>query len=369
MITISAEEILKAVDAIDMVPTRAGIVPSEFIQLEKKNKKLYFSLAAEVYGKTFAKSRQSDGDDWIFHVDRLSFVPFVKVAELFKSPADFQLNVETKKDAKRLIVKAGRRKVAFNSISFIQGYPSYGVNNAVAIPLTKRQKDLLALASKFATSDPTLAYINCVYMEKGLGILASNRISLFKGDNKEIPISVPLPILLLSLIDSKRVRSVEVAKNAVKLVLDCGNIYQAINATAKTDFPLKQISKQFVRGTDYPVQFKVKAGVFLKALLRLELYVKGVVARELFVYAKGIKGEDKLTLYCDTPQGRFTENVSMIDKAKNDFTCEWRLPFLTPLEPYADTLKTLTIRFNDSKKSPYHLVSPDGIELMLSRRV
>ena len=368
-IIVSQQQLLQAVEAINLVPGRAGIVPSEFIQIEKKNNKLYFSLAAEVYGKTWARSISSEDGDWIFHVDRTSFTPFIQVSKEFRKPPDFKLSLEKKKDSKVLIVKSGKRKVVFNAITFIQGYPSYKSSDAVAIPLNKQQKQLLQLASRFATSDPTLSYIHCIYMLKEKAILASNRISLFFGENKELPITVPLPVLLLKLLEEKIVKGIEVGKHTVKLVLSCGAIYQAINATAKTDFPVKQITKQFKRGKDYPLQFKVKARTFIHALVRLEACVNNSTQREIIVTAKGIKGESKLTLYTDSPQGRFTEVISLASSAKSSFTAEWLLPFLTSLDPYTAVLGTLTTHWDDSAASPYHFTAPCGIELMLSRRV
>ena len=370
MIRLTSDSLIKAVKAIDLVPTRSGIVPSEFIQLEKKKDRLYLSLAAEVFGRTYAKAEKVDGEDWTFHVDRTALVPWVLAAENFGSNRDFEFEVTSKKGSNVLLLKSGRRKVIFNSITFIQGYPEYKAADATTVTLDQRQKLLLTLASRYASPDPTLPYLNCVYMVKGKSILSSNRISLFHGKNKDIPITVPLPLHLLGLIGQDNIKTIEIAKKVVKLTLDCGYLCQSINATAKTDFPVEQSMKQFKKGEDYPVQFKVKAKPFIEAMARLKAYVSGSTQREIYVYAKSIKGEDKLKLYSSTPQGVFTEFVTMLLPAKIDCLCEWKLEYLAVLEEHGETLRMLEVRFDPKTKSPYHINSPiENISLMLSRRV
>jgi len=370
MIRLTSESLIKAVKAIDLVPTRSGIVPSEFIQLEKKKDRLYLSLAAEVFGRTFAKAEEQDGDEWMFHVDRTALVPWVLAAETFGSTKPFEFNVIDKKGSKVLLLKSGRRRVIFNSITFISGYPEYRAADSITVSLDPRQKLLLQLAAKYASPDPTLAYLNCAYMSKHKAILASNRISLFYGKNSDIPITVPLPLHLLGLLGAENIKTIEIAKKVVKLTLDCGYICQAINATAKTEFPVEQSLKQFKIGEKYPVQFKIKAKPFLEAVARLKAYVSGSTQREMFMYAQGIKNETKIKLYSSTPQGIFTEYVNAINPSKTDFTCEWKLDYLAFLEEHSETLRMLEVRFSDKEKSPYHINSPtEDISLMLSRRV
>lgn len=370
MIRLTSDSLIKAVKAIDLVPTRSGIVPSEFIQLEKRKDRLYLSLAAEVFGRTYAKAEAVDGDDWTFHVDRTALVPWVVAAETFGSNKPFEFEVTKKKGSNVLLLKSGRRKVIFNSITFIQGYPEYKAADSTTVSLDQRQKLLLTLASRYALPDPTLPYLNCVYMVKGKSILASNRISLFYGKNKDIPITVPLPLHLLGLIGQDNIKTIEIAKKVVKLTLDCGYLCQSINATAKTDFPVEQSMKQFKKGELYPPQFKVKAKPFLEAMARLQAYVSGSTQREIFVYCKGVKGENKLKLFSSTPQGIFSEFVNTIDACNIDFTCEWKLMYLSVLSEYSDTLRMLEVSFSDKEKSPYHFTAvTEGISLMLSRRV
>ena len=76
------------------------------------------------------------------------------------------LDLVKKKGGKVLVVQCGRRKVVYNAISFLTGYPTYAATDAVTIPLDARQRLLLALSAKYATSDPTLADLNCVAMQK-----------------------------------------------------------------------------------------------------------------------------------------------------------------------------------------------------------
>jgi hypothetical protein len=365
-LTISAIALVDAISVIDLVPARAGVTPSEFIQVEKKKNKLYFSLASEVYGTVYAKAITQEDGDWIFHLDRTSLVPFIMVAQKIINAPDFNFSLEEKKKAKVLIIKSGRRKVIFNQISFIAGYPTYTSEKGITIPLDTRQRRLLQLGACYATSDPTLEYVNCVQIKKDTAILASNRVILFYGENKTIPLSLPLPLLLLKLIDEEAVKSVALSKEIIKLVFKQGFISQAINEVARTDFPTKQLMTQFKSGKSYKTQFKLKATSFLKAIERLEIYIRGVVSRELLVNLKCDKGSTKLLLYCDTPQGRFSETVTLSSEARIDIQCEWMLAALTPLIMHAKKLGTLQVKFD--KDTPYHISSDDKIEVVISKR-
>lgn len=369
-ITIPADKMLQAVLAIDMVPPRAGIVPSEFIQIEKVKDKLYFSLAAEVYGRTFAKGSDSGNGNFVFHVDRSSFVPFVEVVKGITGTPAFVISYAENKKAKKLTVKCGRRKVVFNAVTFVSGYPIYTASDGVAISLNKKQKELLMLSSKYATSDPTLAALNCVYMRERSAILSTNKISLFKGKNKELPISVPLPIMLLGMLDHDSVKSIEIAKKAIKLNLENGYICQAINATAKKEFPKENVLNQFKRGIAYPIKFKVKAKPFLQAASRLQAYTKSVVARELLLGMACDKTSDKIVMYCDTPSGRFSEIVRVAKANKEELLIpEILLNSLASLAEANFSLGTLEVRYNDKQNSPYYIKTQAGIEVMIARRV
>lgn len=366
-ITISALYLIEAINVIDLVPARSGITPSEFIQIEKKKNKLYFSLASEVYGTVYARGTTFESGDWTFHIDRTSLVPFIMVATKITNSPDFEFSLEEKKKNKVLVIKTGRRKVVFNQISFIAGYPTYSSKEGITIPLDKRQRRLLQLASCYATNDPTLAYVNCVQIIKEDSVLASNRITFFYGLNKSIPLTLPLPLLLLKLIDNDSVKSVEVSKDSVKLIFKQGYICQAINDVARKDFPTKQLLKYFKASKEYKTKFKIKATSFLRAVERLELYIKGIVARELLVNLKCNKGENKLILYCDTPQGRFSEMVTLLSEAKVDINIEWLLTSLTPLVSHAKKLGTIEVRFETD--TPYHLISDDKIQVVISKRI
>lgn len=368
MITVSSDVLLKAIDIINLVPARAGIVPSEFVQIEKKKNKLFFSLASEVYGRTFATIKEYDGEDWVFHVDRLALIPFVQASNLFKKKSDFTFEFKKKKNASSLIVKSGRRKVVFNAITFIKGYPKYKETEAVAVALSNKQKTLLALASKYATPDSTLPYINCVYMIKGKAVMASNKITLFTAE-ENFPITLPLPLVLLQLLDSPLVKNVEVSDTVVRLKFDCGYICQAINLTAKKDFPVKQATNQFNKGLSYPLQFSIPARKLINPLSRLEVYVKAGTQREILVYLKASKDSKKLTVYATTPQGVFSEILFLEQEVKRDFTIEWLLPAVTVLDNYSKLIKNIDVRFDDKSGSPYHLIMANGVQVMLSRRV
>lgn len=368
---VDQQHLIDAIQAIDLVPSRGGIVPSEFVQLEKVKDTIYFSMASEVFGRTYCKIKEQDKQkDWVFWLDRTSFIPFITVASSMRHPKDFEFEILEKKNNQRLIIRHGRRKVIFNAISNpIEGYSVLNGKSKSELKLNDHQKSLLTLASKYATNDPTLAHVNCVYLHKGKSILSSNRTVLFRAKDKIVPESVPFPLMLLNLFNSDKAKSVSTTGKLVKIDMGCGYICQPVNEKAVNDFPLESFNKQLEKGAKNDIQFSVKAKSLVTAMKRLETYVSTVINREITVEVFGIKGSRKLKLKCNTPQGKFEETVLCIDRPKIDLHCEWLLDSITPLVDFLDSLSILNVRYNDKKKTAYHVSTKEGLELLLTRRM
>lgn len=360
------KDLCSAASAIDLVPSRAGISTSEFIRLHCSKGKLRLSLAAEIYGTTEAKIDPPSSEEWEFFVDRATFIPFVNAAlELRqKSPFDFKYDAG-KKGNSQLTVRCGRRRGVFQSATEITGYKAPQEDPGVKLKLTANQQLILNLAVKYATQDPTIAHLNCVYLQRGKAIMASNQLAAFWMEDAVVPMSAPLPLLLLAVSERADVRELIVSQKSARVTMACGYLCQFTNQKAAEDFPYKQIEKNIKAAEAYRKQFTIDAASLMAVLKRLESYIASVVKRDMVVSVHGNKGENTLQLVAAVPQGRFEETVEVLHPLRRDVECEWMLSLLLPLFDVADKLGHIVVKYDDG--SPF-LFSSKGMRLLASRK-
>lgn len=360
---VSVKSLVAAVSAIDLVPSRAGISSSEFIRI-KGGKRLTLSLAAEIYGTTYAKAEEPDAKAWEFWVDRASMVPFVMAAKELGQKTPFELIYSDEK-GKQLIIKCGRRKAVFQTVTEISGYTDAAEFKGGELVLTPEQKLVLSLAARYATSDPTVSHLNCIYLKKGKAVMSSNQLAAFYMEDKVAPMSVPLPILLLSILDSDQVKSVVVSPKFARINLRCGFLCQLTNQKAALEFPHQRIVDSMAAAAKYRRRFTLKAVPFLAVLKRLEAYIAAVVKRDMVIGVRGKAGDIKLRLTANVPQGRFEESVTVVHPLKRDVDCELLLGLLLPLSEFAKDLANIEVHWDDM--SPFYFKA-SGLQLLLSRK-
>jgi hypothetical protein len=366
---IDAKTLVQAVEAIGLVPARAGIVASEFIRLRYSNQRLKLALAAEAFGETSAKGEGTLGDskEWEFHVDRTLFEPFV-LASKDSRKGQFKFVVVGKK----LLVKYGRRRAKFNPVDSVAGYATPPSMDGHSVNLSSEQKALLQLASKYATQDPTMANFNCVYLKKGSGVLAASGPSIIHVIDPSVPVNVPLPLLLVSILSSPRDFKIDFVKKMVRLRSDCGAICQSINEKALEEFPAKPLLKQLDAAQEFPLQFSIKATSLLSAIKRQEAIIQGSVKRDLVARLSAKAGEKWVHIACSAPQGKFTERVLLLRPPKTDVDCELMMSQLLPLAEFAPSLVQLDVRYQTSKSGRQEsnfFVAGKSMRLIIARRV
>lgn len=361
---VAVTDLVAAVAAINLVPSRAGISSSEFIRIRAGGTRLRLSLAAEIYGTTFAKCEEAAETSWEFFVDRASFVPFILAAKELgqKTPFEFKIS---EKNGRTLTVRCGARRAMYQTVTEISGYSDKSDFKGVDLRLSKEQKIVLRLAAKYATPDPTVAHLNCIYLSKGKAVMASNQLSAFYMADKAAPMSVPLPLLLLSIIDSDHVKSITVANRFAKIDLDCGFLCQLTNQKAAEEFPHKAIAKSIVDGGSYKQRMVLKGSALVAVLKRIETYIASVVKRDMVVSVTGKKGEARIKLSAAVPQGSFDEFVKLAKPLPADVECQWLLALLLPLSEIAGALGSVAVRYNDL--SPF-LFSSKGMQLLVARK-
>lgn len=364
--TIAADKIIQAVEAINLVPSRAGITSSEFICLESLAKRLTFSMASEVYGTTWAPKVGSSAQ-WVFHVDRASFVPFILASKTFKSKALFRFTFREARSDSHLTVRCGRRKAVFQKIDVTRDYARDIKPKGMRLSLTANQKSLLRLAAKYSTQDPTYAHLNCVFLLKHKAVLASNRIAAFVGKDLVAPMSAPLPPLLLSLFDSDTVKEIIVGKKQARLELTCGYICQLINEEAIKDFPVKSLIAAVRRGARLPKVFSIKAKSFLDSLGRLQEYVNVLTKREMLVEVTGKQGNEYLSMACTVPNGRFEERLRLTSELQQDVLCKWLMKTILPLSEIVNKIGSIDVHYNDRRKSQGYYFCAGETQVLATR--
>lgn len=358
--------LLEATSAICLVPSRAGIMSSEFIKLRSDKKSLKMSLAAEIYGTTVAKAIEPGQKPWTFYVDRASFEPFVQASHNLGQKAPFVFSI-TDDEKPQLIVSCGSRKAIFQEVQQIQGYSDKMDFEGRVLNLSSQQKASLRLASKYATIDPTFAHLNCVYLLKGKSIVASNQLSAIIIDDPVVPMSVPLPLLLLSILDDDQVKSIVVSPAFAKVTTPVGILCQLTSTKAAAEFPIKTILKNMKKAkAEFPQRFVLKASSLLAALKRLEAYVATIVRRDMTVTVSGKKGEQKIKLVASIPSGRFEEPVKVeAPGLSEDINFELLLATLLPLNDVSIEMGKVSVSYTD--ESPFYFTSK-GMQLLVSRK-
>lgn len=363
---VPVKELCNAASAIDLVPSRAGISTSEFIRLHCHKGRLRMSLAAEIYGTMTAAIDPPVMEEWEFFVDRGTFIPFVTAATELRQKAPFEFKYDPgKKGNSQLAVRCGRRRGVFQSATEITGYTAPKEDVGFKLKLTANQQLILNLAVKYATSDPTIAHLNCVYLQRGKAIIASNQLAAFWMEDPVVPMSAPLPLLLLAVSERADVRELIVSQKSARVTLSCGYLCQFTNQKAAEDFPYKQIEKNIQAAEAYRKQFTIEAASLMTVLKRLESYIASVVKRDMVVSVHGTKGESTLQLVAAVPQGRFEETVEILHPLRRDVECEWMLSLLLPLYDVAGKLGHVTVKYDDS--TPF-LFSSKGMRLLASRK-
>jgi len=364
--TVEAHKIIQAVEAINLIPSRAGITSSEFIRLEALAKRLTFSMASEVYGTTWAPKIGSN-EEWVFHVDRASFVPFILASKAFKSKALFRFIFREARNGSHLTVRCGRRKAVFQKIDVTRNYAEDIKPKGAKLSLTPKQKSLLRLAARYSTQDPTYAHLNCVFLLRHKAVLASNRIAAFVGKDSVVPMSAPLPPLLLSLFDSDMVKEIIVSKKQARLELTCGYICQLINDEAVRDFPVKGLMAAVRKGARLPKVFSIKAKSFLASLGRLEEYVSVLTKREMLVEVVGRQGDEYLSMACTVPNGRFEERLRLTSELQQDVACKWLMKNILPLSEVVDAIDSIDVHYNDKRKRQGYYFRAGEIQVLATR--
>src|SRR5208283_2190230 len=173
-VTIERDELVRAVEVLNLVPQRAGIPSSDYVRVLATKKGLEMSLASSVRGIVRVEAKGFIVDE--FFVDRRLFMPFVLAGKSWKG--DFR----TTFDEKGWLLRQGSRRAEFVLKSEkVGGYGNWTDRDGMKeVKLSEELRKLLLASFNCATADPSMPQLNCVYLGGRL-VLATNSTVMFVG--------------------------------------------------------------------------------------------------------------------------------------------------------------------------------------------
>lgn len=363
-ITIDREEMLTAVKALDLIPTRAGVPSSDYVRLEFKKKEIYMALASVVIGNVHFGVSDKLPDEKPFLLDRRLLFPFLLAGEKMK--ADFHLE---NTDVLIRVIQGGRKAEFEKRQEDIGGYGKwhdYGDMKEILLSDTLRK--MLKASASCSTADPALPQLNCVYVKKDI-VMATNFVVMFRGDTKDgKPLELPFPINVVPLLESPLVKGVGIVNG--KVILDCtaGFIEGVVPAKAQTQFPKDKVSSQMELARKWPIVFSLKAKQLSQVIDRLMTYLTGARRQDWMLSLD--TWEDGVRLRVRIQQGMFQEKMSYGKySSKPGVSLVWSLEWAGPvLQEMAKQAEEIVIRYDEKMNSAYY-VQGGQMELLIARKV
>jgi hypothetical protein len=364
---VDKETLLKALDTITLTPQRSGIRSSEYIRMTGHKSKVKMELASDVSGYV---SVQGKGE-WPFKkeifVDRRLLIPFVVAGRDLDTKALFEFTGE----GKQLIVKHNLRKATYTSSTEVQGYNNHGKDVGGKIKLDKETSKLMSLARFCAENDVASPEISCVYVKpegKYLTVYSTTQKVVYRAKLKSsmhFKKALPFPIYILELFSNENVESVATSDKEIVVAFDNGKLWQTVAAKAQSNFPVKEIDKQF-KAHPAKTAFVIEIKEFSQVIGRLASYLAPVRRLDWMAALSGKKGEKKFEIKSEVPQTSFKETLHTTEPIAYDFNIDWPLDKLEGvLTQLPASEKTMKVSFDSNGRA---LVRTKHIELLVPRR-
>lgn len=368
--TVTKEQLLSVMSVLDMVPSRPGILSSEFIRVAKiTDNAISFCLSSEICGTVSLKGIGSWPLKKEFFLDRRLFLPFINAAKIIKSKSDFVFT----ESENQLVIRQGKRVAKFNKGTDVQGYGELEKKKALAsIELDDVTKGLVTCARECATTDSSVPELNCVYIKQRkdtLELYATQQKMMYKAATQvkaKMIEPIPFPLYLVNLLTSTHLKRIEWRTKEVVLWFDCGCLWQTVSSKARQHFPFDAINKRMLEAEEMLVSFKVNSIRFGDIMARIGSYLGSVRRIEWILNLKAEKGALEIELTTHLPQGLFRERIKLDTPVKQSFEIDWPLDKMLPIFTYISAYeKDITVCF--SKEGRGYLKTKH-IQLLIARR-
>jgi hypothetical protein len=357
---VEKQELIDASSILELVPQRAGVPSSDFVKVKTTKKYVEMALSSvvnavvRVNGKGLTDSKS-------FFVDRALLTPFIQAGRNWKG--DFKLGMD---DTKWYLRQGSRTAELTMRTEPLGGYGIWKEKDGLKeVKLSEELRRLLLVSQGCATADPSLPFLSCVYIGEKV-VLATNGTLMFVGlRQKQDSLRFPFPIGVIPLLGNGLVKAVGVEGDQV--ILDCGLGYieGSVSAVTRKDFPKKSVVERAQWARAYPVLSKLPAERLAKMLERLSSYLASVKREDLILRLE--IGGEKVKAIVRVQQAKFEEQIEVED-LKGEGVLDFPFDLVKPvLEYIAEHDENVTIRVDESKKSPY-AVSGASVMLLVARR-
>lgn len=325
---VSAKDLIEVVRLVGNVPARSGILSSEFLRIESTGQQLQISLAAEMFSVGYIKATVPDAAGFEFYAERKMLVAFILAARNPKDTDTFDFQHQP--EDRILQVRYKRRRARLRGVDAITGYQRLPHLKTRQIALSSDQLGVLKTVRGYAPDDPTLEGLNCVYLRKGVGMLATDRVSAMLARDQSISITVPIPVMLPDVMDSSGVTGVCTHEDGTVVKFDRGYVYQGLNKKCATDFPADQVIKLFVEAAKLRPTLELSGTTFGLMIDRVASYVSAGKDETLVEWV-GKSGDNFVYVSAESGQGDFREQVHLTGKLHGSVGGKLSLRRLLPL--------------------------------------
>lgn len=357
---IKKDELLSAIRVVDLVQARVGIPSSEFIKVDPVKGGVSFALASETLGLSQCKTDEAWMLKGSFFIDRRVLLPFLnqesKVAV-----------VKASMPGKALVLQYGRRKLTLTAITDVTGYGDGKTPKAdVQMHLTDVQKELAAVAAKYAPQDQSLPQLQCVYLGKDGTVVASNATTVFCGKApKGAGHTIMFPVYLLAAVNTADLKSISVGKTFSTLVFANGTVTQSLPAKTAKHFPINDLMALVGKARKRPTVFSVAAGTLSSALSQ---FISVVAAnKDKVLKLHGTVGDKRVNVSGGVSHASFADSFKVLGRVNSTFECELPVDALLPFVDLAAKEHTQIIHATFDQTSPYYFTTAAAC-LIISRK-
>jgi hypothetical protein len=309
---IEGKAFAEAFALVDLVPEQSGVESSHFVRLAAKEGKLVLRMAGIV---SAAATVKGEGEIKIF-ADRKVLRAFVGRI------GDGTITIENADTGVQL--KHQRSTLTLTQPEEITGYSSWKQGPGKEASF---ERGLIGMLSKYASK--VESYISVVRLEKGWGTVAGDGIALAACLDPGVPISCPLPKMLLDLIPPST-EKIWVEEKGAALRNEMGWIYQPI-PTSEKPFPLDKIKEVLNGSVKAKPYIKIKNDKLLDVVKHFQSYAWG--GKSYGILCEAGKKSDTISFRLETP---VVKTSIIVEADESNFPeTRWQWP-LEKVEDWAE---------------------------------
>lgn len=346
--SVSKRKMEEAIKLLDSVPTRNGIVSSEFIKMKQQSpRSLSLYLSSDVFGEAILRTIKPTELKKSLYLDRRMVTPFVNAGVDFKNPL-YEFTVANGS----VTIKHGSRRALLENNTEATGYETLpDFSQAEHIEVNEDWAAVANCALLCACFDPTTPSLNCVYIKPDgnkARVRASDTKLVFQGllPERVFPCKIPIAIPL-ELVDKLSLFSNGIfyySRKWAMLQFSVGRLWQAVKIECRKSFPHESIAR-VVRDMHANGETVLMLGSqsLVSAGDRIATYLKSVTQDKPVLKLSATTGKKVSHLFSETVGAQFNELVKLVTDARRDCNVEWPLMAVLPILRYCKDTGTVKI--------------------------